>query len=130
MPVEIDTSGPLGALNDMLGQLQHFGRVTIGQELSSWQVDDMHRHRPFTERNRGKKSASTLVRPHSRYEVNRSRMAQRRVARRARKKNALEPAPVLRWSTRPILRAELLASLQTRLDEARGKLKWRKGGAK
>jgi hypothetical protein len=129
--LSVDASGPLGALNGMLRKIDHFGRVGIGQELSNWQVDDMHRGRPFTLRNRSRKTAKTSVRPHSRYEVNRSRKAQRRIVRRLRRKGGLLSLPVQPkqpWSTRPILRAELLARLHERMGEAlRRELQWPKG---
>jgi hypothetical protein len=127
--VEVEVSGALGAIGDMLHKLDHFGRVDVGQQLSDWQVEDMHRHRPFTMRNRGAKKASTIVRPHSRYEVNRSRMAQRRIARRAKRKRPVKFAGELRTSSRPILRAELLVSFHERLTKAfHEKLQWKKGG--
>jgi hypothetical protein len=125
----MDTSGPLATIDAMIRQIDHFGRVGIGQELSAWQVEDMHRHRPFTMRNRSAKKAATLVRPHSRYEVNRSRMAQRRIARHARRKKGLSAADLQqqRTSTRPILRAEVLALLQPRMSKAmREQLQWKK----
>jgi hypothetical protein len=132
--ITVDASGPLATITAMLHQIDHFGRVGIGTEMSDWQVEDMHRHRPFTMRNRSQKKASTMVRPHSRYEVNRSRMAQRRIARRARRKSgplAVAAQPQARTSTRPILRAELLVGFTKRMTEAmHEKLQWKKGSAK
>jgi hypothetical protein len=128
--IEIDASEVLATINAMLHQIQHFGEVGIGTAMSDWQVEDMHRHRPFTKRSRSSKTATTLVRPHSRYEVNRSRMTQRRIARRARRK-AVAAHPQGRTSTRPILRAELLVSFNKRLSEAmHDKLQWKKGATK
>jgi hypothetical protein len=106
-------------LNDMLHKLGHFKRVDIGQEMSAWQTEDMHRKRPYTKRNRRAGSASTTVRPHSRYEMGH----RRRVARRLIRKGRYLP----RWSTRPILRDVLLERLQNRLDIlVADKLTWKK----
>jgi hypothetical protein len=130
--VTVDASGPIATLHGMVRQLDHFGRVGIGQEMSEWQTEDMHRKRPFTKRNRSAKTAATLVRPHSRYEVNRSRNAQRRIARRARKHGellSLVTQPTRPRSTRPILRAELVLKLHERMSQAmREKLQWRSKG--
>jgi hypothetical protein len=129
----VDASGPLATIGSMVRQLSHFGRVGIGQEMSAWQVEDMHRGRPFTMRNRAAKTAATLVRPHSRYEVNRSRKSQRRIARRARKHGellALVSQPTRPRSTRPILRAELEVKLHERMSEAfRRELQWKRKGS-
>jgi hypothetical protein len=128
--VTVDASGPLYTIGAMVRQLRHFGQVGIGTVMSDWQVEDMHRNRPFTKRNGGAKTASTLVRPHSRYEVNRARKAQRRVARRARKHGqllTLVSQPDRPRSTRPILRAELEMKLHERMSEAlRKQLQWRR----
>jgi hypothetical protein len=131
--VSLDVSGPVAMLNDMQRKINHFGRVGIGEEMSNWQVEDMHRHRPFTKRNRGAKTVATLVRPHSRFEVNRSRKSQRRIVRRVRRRGELltlvaqQTRPT---STRPILRAELLVKLHERMGQAmREKLQWPKGKA-
>jgi hypothetical protein len=120
--VSADVSGPLASINGMIRKIDHFKRVDIGQELSAWQVEDMHRKRPFTMRNRSRGRATTLVRPHSRYEVNRSRMAQRRLARRAKRASFTGSAVYRKWSMRPILRAELLTVLTRRMSDALGRL--------
>jgi hypothetical protein len=128
--VSLDVSGPVAMLGAMLREINHFGRVGIGQELSAWQVDDMHRGRPFTLRNRSQKTARTLVRPHSRYEVNRSRKTQRAIVRRVRRKGellTLPTQPKRPWSTRPILRQTLIDRLHERMSYAmRDKIRWPK----
>jgi hypothetical protein len=122
--ISIDTTGPLATIGGMLRKLDHFKRVDIGAELSAWQTEDMHRNRPFTIRNRSKGTAATKIRPHSRYEVQRSRMAQRRIARRSKRAGYVPEQR--RWSTRPILREELYNRLIERMSRVfSDKLKWK-----
>jgi hypothetical protein len=116
--ITVDTSGPLATVNGILRKVDHFKRVDIGAELSAWQTEDMHRKRPFTMGNRSKGTAATKIRPHSRYEVQRSRMAQRRIARRSKRANYIPSTEQRRWSTRAILRADLYARLIARMDRA------------
>jgi hypothetical protein len=102
----------------MLHKLNHFSNVELGQMMSDWQVNDMHRHRPFTMRSRHK--ASTKVRPHSLREVlgvkrYRAKLAGKRLPRRH---------PHRRWSTRPILRAALQSKLFTTVTEAFQRISW------
>jgi hypothetical protein len=120
--VSLDASGPAATIAGMLRRIDHFKRVDIGQGLSEWQTDDMHRNRPFTMRNRKAGRATTLIRPHSRYEVNRSRAAQRRLTRRAKRPSYTGPTQIRHWSTRPILRSELYESLITRMTDLFGRL--------
>ena len=98
-------------LGDMLHRIEHFKAVDIGHELSAWQTDQMHRKRPFTMRARRAGRATTIIRPHSRYEMRHARSAFRRALRH-------HLAGPVHWSTRPILRGELLDELQTRMGEA------------
>jgi hypothetical protein len=106
-------------LTDMLRKVRHFKAVDIGQELSAWQTEDMHRQRPYTKRNRRRGVASTVIRPHSRYEMGQRRRVMRRLVRKGRY--------VPRWSSRPILRGVLLERLQNRLDILiANKLTWKK----
>jgi hypothetical protein len=123
---QVDLQGTLEVMNGMIHKISHFKRVDVGYELSSWQTEEMHRERPFTKRNRGQGSAATLIRPHSRFEVNRSRTAQRRLARRAKRKSFTGSSEYRKWSTRPILRAELWDKLVERMVDAfRTKLTWK-----
>jgi hypothetical protein len=106
-------------ITDMLRKVRHFKAVDIGQEMSAWQTEDMHRKRPYTKRNRRRGVASTVIRPHSRYEMGH----RRRVARRLIRKGRYVP----RYSSRPILRDALLERLQSRLDILiANKLTWKK----
>ena len=116
--VTVDASGPLAVVNDMIRKVNHFKRVDIGTTFSEWQTEDMHRGRPFTLRARSRGRVATIIRPHSRFEVNRSRAAQRRLARRAKRASFTGSSTYRKWSTRPILRVELLEKLVTRMNEA------------
>lgn len=117
-------------VSGMIRRIDHFRRVDIGTELSAWQVEDMHRHRPFTMRSRAQGRAATVVRPHSRYEVLRSRQTQRKVRRvlkvlakpRTRPYCGLLYLAYRKTSARAILRDELLAQLATRMREAMHRL--------
>jgi hypothetical protein len=81
--VSADIDGPVKTINRMIFKLRRFSRRDIGNELSDWQTEDVHRPRPFTKRIRG--GARTKFRPHSRFEVKRGRRARRRAARRIAK---------------------------------------------
>jgi len=128
MQISIDTSAVENRLAAMHDKIEHFKRVDLGQELSEWQVEDLHRNRPFTMRWRTGK-AQTVLRPHSLYEMLRSEGAalpkkqQMRLVRGIRSKLG---HPLSRkfykslrehrhWSTRPILRAEMEAGLWNRM---------------
>src|SRR5215831_14052362 len=92
----------------------------------------MHRHRPFTMRNRGKGTATTKIRPHSLYEMRRSVAYERRYVRalpryeafiasgkkRRRKAKYITAVEVHqeKFSTRPILRDEMMQALEERLS--------------
>jgi hypothetical protein len=105
-------------LGAIIGRIRHFKQVDIGQVLSAWQTEEMHRKRPFTMRARRVGRASTIIRPHSLFEMKHSRRATRRAIRRHK-------PPPARWSTRPILRDQLLSELQSRLEEAlQEKIHW------
>jgi hypothetical protein len=130
MNITADPSAIIKRLNEMLGKLDHFKRVDIGQELSAWQTEDMHRHRPFTMRSRRKGQAATVIRPHSLYEIKHSERYQRRMARRVIRGTKKSMAAFARWegktSMRPILRAELYQRLQSRMDALLNeKLTWK-----
>ena len=99
-------------LEKMKDKLDHFGKVQLGEIMSDWQTKEMHRHRPFTMRWRGKKrQVQTVVRPHSLYEMKGER---KRVVRAHRR----HVAPPRHWSTRPILRAELETQLFNEMNDA------------
>jgi hypothetical protein len=137
--IQIDLSDPRGSIRRvdvMIGKIAHFKQVDIGQELSAWQTEDMHRRRAFTMRKRRAGQASTIIRPHSLYEMvgerggakrGRGGSFQRRVAGKLRRlaTNVMQRI-YRRWSTRPILRVELYETLETRmLDLMNKKLRWK-----
>jgi len=140
--IDVEAGAVLARLTGMLDQIRHVKRVDVGAELSTWQTDDMHRHRPFTMRSRGRGTATTKVRPHSLYEMRQSEMASRRFLRataryqkfiasgRRRPKRkpryiSIAESGYRKWSTRPILREVLLARLRERMDALLAhKLRW------
>jgi phospholipid N-methyltransferase len=127
-------------LDEMRQKIDHFKRVDIGTELSAWQMDDLHRHgHPFTMRSRAKGTATTVVRPHSLYEMIKSEGVEleqkplhhfiRVLNKRLRHKLPRGRKLVLRrhrhWSTRPILRSALEQQLWDRMVRLlREKIKW------
>ncbi|MET0722630.1 MAG: hypothetical protein ABWY64_17615 [Tardiphaga sp.] len=92
MGIELDTKAIERRLEGMIQKIDHFKRVDVGAELSHWQTEDMHRHRPFTMRSRRAGRAATIIRPHSLYEMK----GRRRFARRTGSQGRYVP----RWSTR------------------------------
>jgi hypothetical protein len=118
----LDTTAIEKRLWKMRHRIRHVKQVEIGAVMSEWQVDDLHRHRPHTKRARRIGRAETLIRPHSRYEMKRSRKFTAREVRRAKRRN-VSPA-VLRTSTRPILRAVMDERLQERYQEMMRSIRW------
>ena len=129
MELDIDTEAVLASFNEMHAKIEHFKAVDLGQELSAWQTEDMHRHRPFTMRWRKVGKVQTVVRPHSLYEMVRSEgalldvKARRRIGRGLRSKlghplgrKFYKTLQVHRhWSMRPILRVALEQILGERM---------------
>jgi hypothetical protein len=102
-------------LGSMVGRLRQLTARGVRNELADWEVEDMHRQAPWARRSRPRGTAYTTVRPHSRYEMRRSRAYQRRALRRTLKgSTAFFEA---KTSTRPILRQELLDRLAERYVE-------------
>jgi hypothetical protein len=126
--LKIETPDFQGQIAGMIRKIGHFKTVDIGQQLSDWQSEDMHRHRPFTMRKRG--VASTTIRPHSLWEMTGEhggfvRKQGRRLQSRATRRLRSVKRRVRRFSTRPILRAELYQELVERMNRAlREKLTW------
>jgi hypothetical protein len=98
----------LDGLDAVLDRVDHMARKLrhldhqLAHELANWEVQDLHRKKPGMHRTHG--GGKTVIRAHSRYELRRSRLAQRRIHYRGR------------TSTRDILRQELLDKLIARLD--------------
>jgi hypothetical protein len=139
--IQIDTKSLCETIDRMIETIDHFKRVDIGAGLSDFQVDDMHRNRPFTMRSRARGTATTKIRPHSLYEMQRSAGAFRRYRRalpkyeafiasgkkRRRKAKYVRTVEAYRphTSARPILRAEMLATLWDRMLKLRDeKINW------
>jgi hypothetical protein len=114
-------------LDDMIEKIHELKKNDLGDELALWQTEDMNRDRAFVKRVRG--GVRTIVRPHSRHEVEASRHHQRRMLRRVSTGTAAAARAFMqwqaRWSTRPILRAELLDKLHERMVSlVQEKLRW------
>lgn len=102
-------------LDAMRAKIAHAKHVDLGDEFASWQTDDVHRKHADVRHTRS--GVRTTFRPHSRYEMMRRRRSARRLIRRGRY--------VPRWSTRPILRQQLLDELYERMVEMlHEKFKW------
>jgi hypothetical protein len=126
--ISLDTKDVDRRLDEMAAKIRHFKSVDLGQEMSAWQTEDMHRHRPFTMRFRKEGKVQTTVRQHSLYEMLKSEgvilesKVRSRYAR-AVKKHLKHPVKRLRlryrehrhWSQRPILRAALEQTLGERM---------------
>ena len=137
LELDVDTSEIQKSIGGMLQKIDWMKRVGVGQLLSNWQVSDLRRHKPFTMRSRARGMASTIIRPHSLFETQRSLAARRRHARllkllakprkRAYRGKLLTSATqnYRQWSERPILRAEMFALLQQEFAEKAAKeLHW------
>lgn len=152
MEIEINVDSLIGRIDGMIQNIDHFKRVDIGMAMSDWQSEDMHRHRPFTMRSRARGLATTTARQHSLYEMLRSegaylgakelrglrRSLNKRLRHRlprSKKKVAWSPSigrQHRHWSSRPILRRELIEQLRDREWEAlQSKVTWAEaaGGA-
>lgn len=131
LQVTCDTSKVMKRIWKMIRKIRHVKEVEVGMVLSDWQSDDMHRHRPGTKRFRRLGKATTLVRPHSLYEMERSQKYGRRLTRVAKRssrskkrKDYVLPAAYLRVSQRPIVRAELMEQLNKRVAELVKGIHW------
>ena len=124
-----DTESVVKRLTKMRAHIQHVKEVEIGNMLSDWQTQDMHRKHPATKRIRSRGIARTTIRPHSLYEMKRSRKFGQRLVRRAKSaaKRHLKfevPTVFMHTSQRPILRHSLLLMLQSRFKTLAQSIKW------
>ena len=115
MNITCDISAVVQRFSDMHDKLHELGAHGLGDEFYNWQAEDMHRKNPTARKGRGKRY-STIIRPHSYYEVLRSRHYQGALGRHHK--------PHTLTSTRPILRASLLSKLQERLAALLDAIKW------
>ena len=111
MGLTVDTSKVVRRFTEMEERLRKLTRE-VGKELSAWQTEDMHRKRARTRVSLKGKQASTIIRPHSVYEMKRSKQAAQHGRGRTH------------TSTRPILRAELYVKLAERMRELFADVKW------
>jgi hypothetical protein len=113
--VDLESSGFLKKLEDMQRDLRHFPQQ-MADEFATWQRDDMHRKHPSVHRV-SRRRFRTIIRPHSQKEM----LRRHRALVRAHRRHKAGPP---RWSTRPILRPELLQLLQERMHDLIGRLRW------
>src|SRR5262245_34397105 len=122
----VDMAAVQETVGGMMETLDHLKRTDLGNELAAWQREDLHRKYPFVMRSRARGRATTYIRPHSLYEVQRSARYQerqgRRLARLLKAKRSRKLRPVFRafepkTSMRPILRAGLVERLAERMIE-------------
>jgi hypothetical protein len=103
-------------LEEMEGKIKSLEHEGLVDETRNWEVQDVHRHRPGAKRMRGG-GARVIFRPHSRYEMMKSRRAVRKLFRRGRY--------IYKRSIRPILRQVMIDRLKERVSELLSeKLKW------
>jgi hypothetical protein len=117
MPIEIEVTGveeTMARLDGMIEKLIELRTHKIGEEFANWQTETVHRRAPFVVHHRN--VWGTRFRPHSRWEMQRHRRAMRRLVRHGRYTGF--------YSTRPILRQELLDDLVKRMEEVLSDVRW------
>ena len=119
LEVKIDLAHADEKIAAMLHKIDHFGKVDMGREMSDWQTKDLHRHRPFTMRWRGReRKVQTVVRPHSLRELLGKRGYARKVLHLKVGRAPRHHRQYRRWSNRPILRESMIALLGQHMIEA------------
>jgi hypothetical protein len=115
--IELDgLTQTLARFNRMAEQLRDLRGKDLSHEFREWQVEDVHRQKPFIRRHRGRPvMVWTRFRPHSWARQRRHYRAQRRLIRKGR---------YLVHSSRPILRPELEEQLAERLRDLLGEIHW------
>ncbi len=117
-------------LTGMRDRISHFANVDMANEFAAWQREDLHRKHAAVKKStwwNHKRSASTTIRPHSRYEMARSKAYQQGLRRRmGRRKNKTTAVPgQIHRSTRPILREAIEKLFFSRLTAVfYEKIKW------
>jgi hypothetical protein len=128
--INMDIEPLMKRFERMSDKINNFKRVGIGSEMSNWQVEDMHRDKPFTMRWRAQGRAQTKVRQHSLYEMLRSQGAamtlkeQKKIVRglkghlkyRVRRGFYKSLQEHRHWSTREILRKQMEEDLMQRMS--------------
>jgi hypothetical protein len=109
-------------IGKMMGHISYFANVEMRQEFNAWQTQDLHRSKGRTKGSKWRrhaKSVTTIIRPHSWYETQRSQAYQTRLQRKLRRrKKPLKQFIQLRTSMRPILRESVYAVLPPRMQAA------------
>ena len=127
--VRLDTIGAEETLTRMQLQIRDVGHLGIPDELTTWQIEDMHRHFPNVDTDQEYVSWFTLIWPRSRtYEKKHHAGYQRRSPKRL---SALPRLIGGAKGQRPILRQGLFNRLSQRMEEMLAtRLKWitSKGG--
>lgn len=139
LDIKIEKSGLESTLGIMIARLRRFPHAMANQ-MSDWQVQDMHRKEPVTKKAVRAGTARTIIRPHSLWTMRRSAAYQRRQARRiirfasrSSKYSQRRAAELFHrfqphLSTRPILRSSLETSLAVRMrDLLHDRIRWIKG---
>lgn len=113
--INIDADEIMEKIEGMQQKIQHLDHHDILDEVRDWETQDVNRKLPGARRARH--GARVTFRPHSRYEMLRSRRARRRLMRKGRY--------LYRVSTRPILRQVMIDRLTERMNELLvEKLRW------
>jgi hypothetical protein len=116
----------------MIESISHFANVDMRGEFRGWQRESMHRKWPSTRMSkwsRHKRSATSIIRPHSKFEMARSAAYQaglsRQRVKQRRKKFRAQTIGHPKTSTRPILRQSIEREFMDRLSSAFfEKIKW------
>ena len=130
MPVEIDLKlgETVETVGKMIGKLSFAGNVGIARAMNDWQTEDLNRNVARTKKSRwrrGKKSATTVVRAHSRRQIEKSKKYQGKLMRRLRRaKRALKGWVQFRKSTLPVLRPNLYTEFVERTSGVLDAIKW------
>jgi hypothetical protein len=121
----IVANGPevVNRIGSMVGRITVYGKKEMPAAFSAWQTQDMHRKRAqmkSTKWRRHQKRVQTTVRPHSRYETEKSQAYQKRLLRRLRrvKRRVITERIRLRFSNRPILREQLYREFIERMSRS------------
>jgi hypothetical protein len=116
--IELDgLTGILTRLNHMSEQLRDLKGKDLSHEFREWQVEDVHRQKPFIQRRRGRPlTLVTRFRPHSWARMRHHRAAQRRLIRRGRYIGV--------GSSRPILRQTMIDRLEERITDLLQSIHW------
>jgi hypothetical protein len=121
--ISLDVSGLIARLEKMTEKLEQFPDK-MADELTAWQVEDMHRHYPNTEKEGN--AVTTEIWPRGRPWLENNQKKINSIMRARRKAGRPVFGPVRKGTHRPILREELFVKLCERMDALMAKeLTWR-----